>query len=321
MQDGMITQNIIITESSKNLRALGRNALNGKWKVSIIAVCIYMICIQLPPLVFDSLFGFNMANLFVPGGNTYGMDVEFYIYMHNSMPEFSMLSMIYILLVTGALELGITLFFLASFRNYQTKETDIFLGFEKFGKAMGLMLFQSLFIFLWSLLFIVPGIIAAFRYSQAFFIMADDPNKGIRECMNESKFMMKGNKGKLFVLWLSFIGWGFLAGLPSGIIQMTGKMISTNDFVIGLFALVGGLFMAPVSAYIYSTFAGFYEILAGHLIKDTTPVSVTPEEAIQLEETITLTGESIDSEVEVTEDNNAEEMVEEAKAEEKKQDK
>ena len=62
------------------------------------------------------------------------------------------------------------------------------------------MLFQSLFIFLWSLLLIVPGIIAAIRYSQAFFILADDPSKGIRQCMDESKAMMNGNKMKYFCL-------------------------------------------------------------------------------------------------------------------------
>ncbi|MGI6767451.1 MAG: DUF975 family protein [Lentihominibacter sp.] len=305
MQDGMITQNIIITESSKNLRALGRNALNSKWKVSIIAVCIYLICMQLPPLIFDSLFGVNMGNMFIPGGNTYGMDAEVYIQLYNNLPEYSMLSAIYVILVAGALELGITLFFLASFRNYETKETDIFLGFERFGKALGLMLFRSLFIFLWSCLFLIPGIIAAIRYSQAFFVLADDPGKGIRECMNESKAMMKGNKGKYFILSLSFIGWLFLAVLPSGIVQSIGTIISTNDFVIGIFALIGGLFVAPVTAYMYSTFAGFYEILAGHLIKDTTPVSVTPEEAVQLEEAITLTEDSIDPED--SGDDNAEE--------------
>ena len=69
-------------------------------------------------------------------------------------------------------------------------------------------------VFLWSLLFIIPGIIAVLRYSQAFFILAEDPSKGIMACINESKYYMNGNKGKFFCLSLSFIGWAILAMVP-----------------------------------------------------------------------------------------------------------
>lgn len=281
MQEHMIEQNIVITESSRNLRALGRNALKDKWKISIIAVCVYLIVMELPPIVFDALFGTNVGSMFTNNGYTYGMDAETYAQFYNNMPEYSLLSLIYIILVTGALELGLTIFFLAVFRRHDVHVTDIFLGFEKFGKALGLYLFQSLFIFLWSLLFVIPGIVAAFRYSQAFFILADDPTKGIRQCMNESKAMMRGNKWKYFCLSLSFIGWGLLCSIPSGIFSSIGTVVSNNDFVIAIFAIIGGLFVAPVMVYMFSTVAGFYEILAGHLIKETKPVPVTIEEAKQ----------------------------------------
>ena len=85
------------------------------------------------------------------------------------------------------------------FDHFNINVTDLAKSLEFYGKALGLFLFQGLFIVLWSLLFIVPGIIAAIRYSQAFFILADDPNKGIRQCMDESKMMMRGNKAKYFV--------------------------------------------------------------------------------------------------------------------------
>ena len=277
MQDTMINKNIIITEPSKNLRTLGRNALNGKWKIAIIAVTLYIIVLNLPPVIFDRLFGLNMGNVVTDNGIN-SIDAEFYYQFYQSMPQTSFLSCVYILLVSGALQLGISLFFLAAFRRHQVKSSDIFLGFEKFGKALGLLLFRSLFVFLWSLLFVVPGIIAAFRYSQAFFILADDPSKGISQCMNESKDMMRGNKAKLFCLSLSFIGWIFLSSFATGVITSIGTVISANDFVIALFTLVGSLFMAPVYAYIYATNAGFYEILAGHLIKETEPAPVAVEE-------------------------------------------
>ncbi|MDO4545360.1 MAG: DUF975 family protein [Bacillota bacterium] len=275
MQQNMMGPNIIITEPSSSLRALGRNALAGKWQLAIIAVGVYYLCIELPVAILDALFGVNMGNLY---GTSYGyMDVDIYSSIYNNLPEYSFLSGVYTLLVSGPLVLGVTLFFLAMFRRQQVEVTDIFLGFERFGKALGLYLFQMLFIFLWTLLLIVPGIIAAIRYSQAFFILADDPNKGIRQCMDESKMMMKGNKGKYFCLSLSFIGWLILSALPAGILEGIANSLYITGFMETLIVIIGGLFAIPVTAYMYSTFAGFYEILAGHLIKETEPAPVEPQ--------------------------------------------
>ena len=284
----MVDQNIIIREPSKKLRLLGRNSLDGKWKVSIIGVCVYLLVLNFPPIVFDAIFGMSIGRIFVGNeyGYTYGLDLNTYANLYNSMPDYCFLSSVYIILVSGALSLSLAIFFLAVFRRHDVHTADMFLGFEKFGKALGLYLFQSLFIFLWAMLFIIPGIIAAIRYSQAFFILADDPTKGIRQCMDESKAMMKGNKAKAFCLALSFIGWGLLCAIPSGIVESIGLTISNNEFVTSLFSVIGGLFLAPVIVYIYATFAGFYEILAGHLIKQTMPTPITPEEVIMIHEEV-----------------------------------
>lgn len=268
--------NIIITDPSRNLRALGRNALSGKWNMAMIAVAVYILCIYLPPLILNSLFGTNVADLY--GSDLmYSVGTDTYNAMYSSMPEYSPLAGLYSLLVSGALELGVTLFFLALFRKQNVNVTDMFLGFDRFGKALGLLLFQSLFIFLWSLLLLVPGIIASIRYSQAFFILADDPSKGIRQCMDESKAMMNGNKTKYFCLSLSFIGWMLLASIPAGILESIGNVMKLGGFVSGLISIIGALFYAPVIVYMCSTMSGFYEILAGHLIKETEPAPIAPE--------------------------------------------
>mgnify|MGYP002585763548 FL=1 len=278
MQQNFYGNNIIITDPSSNLRALGRNALAGKWQSAIIAVIVYTLCVQLPPAILNTLFGLDMGELYSMNmGYSYNVGVDSYSTVYNSMPAYSPLSGIYSLLVTGAMDLGLTLFFLAMFRRQIVGIGDVFLGFERYGKALGLFLFQGLFIVLWSLLFIVPGIIAAIRYSQAFFILADDPNKGIRQCMDESKMMMRGNKAKYFCLSLSFIGWGILASIPAGVLSGISEALYLSGFMTVLFDLVGALCMAPVIAYIYSTQAGFYEILAGHLIKETQPAPIDPE--------------------------------------------
>lgn len=278
MQENMVGQNIVITERIGTLRQLGRNALRGKWKPAILAFVIYFLCYQIPVQIFNGLFGYNPGNVLTNEGYTYNVDPEVYSQMYNQLPQTSLLSCIYIILISGAFALGISLFFLASFRGHQVGPKDVFLGFERFGKALGLMVFMSLFIFLWSLLFIIPGIIAAIRYSQAFFVLADDPEKGIRECMNESKMMMKGNKAKYFLLGLSFIGWALLAGIPGGIVSGIASVMSDSALATGVAAVITQLFMAPVMAYLYSTYAGFYEILAGHLIKETRPAPISPEQ-------------------------------------------
>jgi len=273
MQQNTMGQNIIITEPSSNLRALGRNALAGKWKLAIITLIIYQLCLQVPPVILNAIFG-TKADII---GSQSDVSVDIYSSIYNSMPSYSALGSLYVLLVSGAFTLGITLFFLALFRRQRVDAVDVFLGFEYFGKALGLLLFQSLFIFLWTLLFFVPGIIASIRYSQAFFILADDPTKGIRQCMNESKVMMKGNKSKYFCLTLSFIGWAILAALPASILEGIVVVTYAPIFIQSLVAVIISLFTVPVIAYMFSSITGFYEILAGHLIKETEPAPVVED--------------------------------------------
>lgn len=72
-------------------------------------------------------------------------------------------------------------------------------------------------VFLWMLLFIIPGIIASYRYAMVPYILAENPNLQANEVLDLSSKMMKGNKWRLFCLQLSFIGWGLLALLTLGI--------------------------------------------------------------------------------------------------------
>ncbi|MBQ4144987.1 MAG: DUF975 family protein [Clostridia bacterium] len=76
---------------------------------------------------------------------------------------------------------------------------------------------QNLYIILWSFLFIVPGIVASYRYAMTRYIMAEDDTISPREAIERSKELMKGNKWRLFCLEFSFIGWSILAGLTFGI--------------------------------------------------------------------------------------------------------
>jgi len=95
-------------------------------------------------------------------------------------------------------------------RGQKAEYGDVFNGFLFFGKAIFIKIITNILVALWSLLFIFPGISAYYRYRQAYYILIDDPEKSVLECINESKRLMRGNKLDLFLLDLSFIGWWLL---------------------------------------------------------------------------------------------------------------
>ena len=121
------------------------------------------------------------------------------------------------LLVSGPLALGLAIFSLSLSRNQNPKFSQIFEGFKRFGTAMATYILMGLFVLLWALLLLVPGIIACLSYSMAFFILVDDPSITARGAISKSKKMMYGHKWKLFCLGLRFFGWAILSVLTAGI--------------------------------------------------------------------------------------------------------
>lgn len=259
----------IVREPASTLRALGRDALSGKWKPAVIVVLIYEICLTFPPLILNEIFGYDMSALQDKAGAV--SDIALSAVSAGTSVDsvgYTPLSGLYIFLVTGAFTLGLSLFFLTLFRRNKEDIAQIFYGFEHFVKAIGLSFMMGLFILLWSLLFLIPGIVAAFRYSQAFFILADDPSKGIMQCIRESKMMMMGNKAKLFFLEISFIGWGILAALPASFIATAVEEHIDNVLVTQLIFFAAGAGILWVSAYLNTAKAAFYDCITGRLRRE-----------------------------------------------------
>jgi uncharacterized membrane protein len=121
------------------------------------------------------------------------------------------------LVISGPFLLGMTIFSLSLSRNHEVRIEHIFEGFKKFSTALGAYLLMVLFIVLWSLLLIVPGIVAAMAYSQVFFLIAEDGSIGPLEAIKKSKEIMNGNKWKYCCLWSRFTGWFILSILTAGI--------------------------------------------------------------------------------------------------------
>ena len=121
------------------------------------------------------------------------------------------------LLLAGPLTIGLYAFFLNLVRAEKAEVGMLFGEFQNYGEKLLLTILIAVFTFLWTLLLIIPGIIAAYRYSQAYFIMKDNPGISAMDAIRLSKEMMAGHKFRLFVLNLSFIGWAILAAIPFGL--------------------------------------------------------------------------------------------------------
>lgn len=114
-------------------------------------------------------------------------------------------------LIGGVLQLGYARFLLKQHDGQEVEFNDLFSQFDRFGAGFAQNFLRCLYIALWSLLFIVPGIIAIYRYRMTPFIMIEHPELSASEAIARSKEMMDGHKGELFCLDLSFFGWILLS--------------------------------------------------------------------------------------------------------------
>ena len=118
------------------------------------------------------------------------------------------------IIIGGPLSVGVALFFLKLSYRDKAQIEDLFQPFHNFVNTFFAGFLVGLFTFLWSLLFIVPGIVKGLAYSQTFFIINENPELTGKQAIDASQEMMRGHKGELFLLQLSFIGW-FLLVLPT----------------------------------------------------------------------------------------------------------
>jgi uncharacterized membrane protein len=154
-----------------------------------------------------------------------------------------LLVFLYSILVAPVIKMGAAGWFSRSLRQESPNISMMFSAFKFWGSAVCLSLLKSVYIFLWSLLLIVPGIIKGIAYSMTDYIKMDNPNLSASRVIEMSKIMTDGRKADLFYLRLSFIGWQLLSGLTCGILGIV-----------------------YVNPYFYSAMAQAYEVLKAEAI-------------------------------------------------------
>lgn len=128
-------------------------------------------------------------------------------------------SLAYSFLLAAPLGFGFTLTFLNFMRGIDRDDMvgKPFMCFQNYSRFLGVSALTTLYTMLWTLLLIVPGIIKGYSYAMTPYIMYENPQLTAENCIDASMKMMDGNKGKLFLLDLSFIGWALLCILTLGI--------------------------------------------------------------------------------------------------------
>lgn len=119
--------------------------------------------------------------------------------------------------IGGAVSLGHARFHLLLQDGRKPAFKALFSGMDHIGKGFLMRLLTFVYLLLWTLLLVIPGIIKSFSYAMTPYILAEHPDMGVNDAITLSRKMMSGHKWRLFCLKLSFIGWAILSFLSFGI--------------------------------------------------------------------------------------------------------
>ena len=206
--------NYSVSRENSEIRASSRSVLAGNWGMAVVVILVFGL--------ITGIGGSSSSSASGEGGWFSGVIVGL-------IALGSILALAYTILVANVIEYGTSITFLKLVRERNIVFETMFSGFKDYGRVVATIFLRNLFIFLWSLLLIIPGIIKAYAYSMTEYLIADNPDLDALGAITKSKEMMRGWKGKLFLLDLSLIGWWFLCLFTCGIgFLWLGAYFKTN---------------------------------------------------------------------------------------------
>lgn len=204
--------------SAKDFRTMAREALKGKWKPAVIITVLATILGALT--MADTLVKFEFKSetgVVVAILEKYSFTLVEAGGLAGILAVIALIWTIVTIVIGGAMTLGYYQFHQNLVRNQNAETGTLFVHKDKLWHGFCLNFLQILYIFLWTLCFIIPGIMAGLSYSMATYIANDHPEMTAREAIAASKEMMKGHRWRLFCLEISFWGWAILAAFTLGI--------------------------------------------------------------------------------------------------------
>ena len=206
-----------------DFRSIARNVLKGKWVIAVVAGLIASVLGAVgssgPELNVELNDGNFNASLQILGQDVISTNggVEFWpvlagIATYSAI--FAVITGIALFILGSIVEVGYMKFNLDLVDRQKEAEIGTMFGYFQFWKTTACArLLKGVFVLLWSLLFIIPGIIAGYSYAMTSYILAENPELTASEAIEQSKQMMYGHRWRLFCLQFSFIGWEILSAL------------------------------------------------------------------------------------------------------------
>ena len=215
---------------AEDFRRIARNALTNKWFIAVAVGLVASILGGISgggPEFKVNIDGSNISMNFNVAGQTIksigtngGVDSEVGAFILASLPIIiiaSLFAAVIYFALGSFIGVGYAKFNLNLVDKKNAAFETLFEYFSHWKTTTIVRLLRALYVFLWSLLFIIPGIVAGFSYAMTDYILAEDPELTADEAISQSKSIMMGNKWRFFCLQFSFIGWDILATLAFGI--------------------------------------------------------------------------------------------------------
>lgn len=248
----------MIMKFAADFRRIARQALTGRWAIAVVAGLIAALLgavasdgpeikLNINSSGADVGLDFAGQQIYTSSGG-WNENLTGFLIGGAAFIILAALVMAVVYFVLGSvIQVGYARFNLDLVDRREKPEIGTMFGyFAHWKNTAAAKLLQVLYVFLWSLLFVVPGIVAGYSYAMTSYILSEHPELTAGEAINISKQIMSGNRFRLFCLQLSFIGWDILCALTLGI---------------------GNLWLTP---YKQAATAAFYRVVSG------TEYNVTP---------------------------------------------
>lgn len=211
----------------------------------------------------------------------FDMDLSF-LALHRAFPAFAVWFVSIVCTLLGVvLNVGASLYHLGIRRGEEMPFVTLFDGFAFVGKIILLYVVQVIFISLWTLLLVIPGIVAAYRYRFAMLNLCENPDLGVMEALDLSKRQTNGYKMQLFLLQLSFIGYQLAAALIAVLYEyaiisflpdsLPGVLLGT--LIYSVLAAGVGVYLTP---YLNLSICRFYLLATGNQAGGAEPPHTDP---------------------------------------------
>lgn len=261
-------------QCAADFRESARDALRGKWPIAVLTGFV------------ASLMGAGIATSGGGSSSSSNNNSTSNLFREFQATEFGLqfrtiliaaiailiIWVIITIIIGGAAKLGYAIFNIKLIDNKEVAFSDLFSQFHRLGDGFCMNFLVGLYTLLWSLLFVIPGLIKQYSYAMTPYILAKNPGMTATEAITESRRVMDGNKWRLFCLRFSFIGWKLLCTVPPliALAVLSDSVVSSGNIAMLLWIIpysipsfIGLLFLRP---YQEAAYAAFYRDVAAGAI-------------------------------------------------------